>query len=216
MGGLMACLPCQLSTPIRLLQIKVRYLLFILMAAHSLVPIHGDNYFSVTPSLAQPSKQNEYLLKSVFMERFTRFIQWPKPFIEKDKNQHFIIGVIGPNPFDDILQTVFSRQPIKGKPVEVRLLNNLFEIAGCHMLFIGKTNRQSLSNIVNYSRNFPILTISDNTGYASWGVHINMYVENEQIRFEINNEAASASNLNISYLLLKVARIVKTMEEKSQ
>jgi hypothetical protein len=84
------------------------------------------------------------------------------------------------------------------------------------MLFIGKTDRQFLSNIVNYSRNFPVLTISDNKGYASRGVHINMYVENEQIRFEINNEAASASNLNISYLLLKVARIVKTMEEKSQ
>lgn len=214
MGALMTCLPCQLSTPMRLLHIKVRYLLFILIAAHSLVPLPGDMYFFVTPSLAQESKQNEYLLKSVFMERFTRFIQWPEPFIEKDKNQHFIIGVIGSNPFDGILQTVFSRQPIKGKPVEIRLLNNLSDISGCHMLFIGKTSPQSLANIVKYSRNFPVLTISDNKGYASRGVHINMYVENEQIRFEINNEAASASNLNISYLLLKVARIVKTMGEK--
>lgn len=183
------------------------------IVSHSLVPIHGNHCLSVTPSLAQQSKQNEYLLKSVFMERFTRFVQWPEPFIEKD--QHFIIGVIGPNPFDDILQTVFSRQPIKGKPVDIRLLNKLSDIPGCHMLFIGKTSHQSLSDIVNYSRNFPVLTVSDNKGYAGRGVHINMYVENEQIRFEINNESASDSNLNISYLLLKLARIVKTMGEKS-
>lgn len=199
----------------RLLGIKIKYLLFIFIVTHSLVPIPGNNYFSVKSSLAQQSKQNEYLLKSVFMERFTRFVQWPETFIKKNKDQHFIIGVIGPNPFDDILQTVFSRQPIKGKPVEIRLLNNLSDIPECHMLFIGKTDPQSLSNIVNYSRNFPVLTVSDNNGYASRGVHINMYVENEQIRFEINNESASASNLKISYLLLKLARIVETMGEQS-
>lgn len=197
------------------MKIQIKYLLFLLVLIHTVVPIPGNNCFSAIPSLAQQSKQHEYLLKSVFMERFTRFVQWPEPFIEKNKDQHFIIGVIGPNPFDDILQTVFSLQPIKGKPVEIRLLNTLSDISGCHMLFIGKTDRQSLSNIVNYSKKFPILTISDNNGYADKGVHINMYVENEQIRFEINNASASASKLNISYLLLKLARIVETMGDQS-
>ena len=192
------------------MHIKIKHLLFILIFAHGLILIPGNNSLSPTPSLAQQSKQHEYLLKSVFMERFTRFVQWPAPFSEKNKAQHFVIGVMGPNPFGDILQTVFSRQPIKGKPVDIRLVNTLSDISGCHMLFIGKTDSQSLSNIVHYSKNFPVLTISDNKGYASKGVHINMYVENEQIRFEINNEAASASKLNISYLLLKLARIVET------
>jgi len=195
------------------MHLKIKHLLFILIFAHCLILIPGNNCLSPTPSLAQQSKQSkqhEYLLKSVFMERFTRFVQWPEPFIEKNKDQHFIISVMGPNPFGDILQTVFSRQPIKGKPVEIRLLNTLSDISECHMLFIGKTDSKSLSNIFNYSKKFPVLTISDNKGYAGKGVHINMYVENEQIRFEINKTSASASKLKISYLLLKLARIVET------
>eukprot|EP00831_Metopus_contortus_P057542 TRINITY_DN49923_c0_g1_i1.p1 TRINITY_DN49923_c0_g1~~TRINITY_DN49923_c0_g1_i1.p1 ORF type:complete len:198 (+),score=17.50 TRINITY_DN49923_c0_g1_i1:382-975(+) len=197
------------------MHIKIKHLLFILIFAHGLVPIPGDNCLFPSPSLAQQSKQHEYLLKSVFMERFTHFVQWPEPFSEKNKDQHFIIGVIGPNPFGDILNTVFSRHTIKGKPVDIRLLNTPADIAKCNMLFIGKTDSQSLSNILHYARKFPVLTISDTKAYANKGVHINMYVENKQIRFEINNNSALASKLNISYLLLKLARIVETTGDKS-
>ncbi|SLM32385.1 exported hypothetical protein [Desulfamplus magnetovallimortis] len=196
--------------------LKYSLLIFILIfplisISANIKPISLDNFdLIVTSTSAQQEKHHEYLLKSAFLERFTRFVQWPVPFSEINKKEPFIIGVIGPNPFGDILQAVFSRHPIKEHPVSIRLLNRIEDIQGCHMLFIGKTDDHTLSRIIEFSKKFPVLTVSDNTGYALKGVHINMYIEEEQIRFEINNRSASESGLKISYLLLKVARIVDT------
>ncbi len=165
--------------------------------------------FSLVASFATEGKRDEYLLKSAFMERFTRFITWPEPFDEKNEDAPFVLGLIGPNPFGDILSTVFSKQPIKGHPVEIRFLNHLNEISGCHLLFIGPVDDTTLSDILSISKYDPILTLSDTKGYASKGVHINMSVVDKQIRFEINHEAIIDSGLQISYLLLNLATIVK-------
>ena len=42
------------------------------------------------------------------------------------------------------------------------------------------------------------------------GVHINMYDDDNYIRFEINQEAVEKSKLKVSSLLLASAKIVKS------
>lgn len=160
-------------------------------------------------------KYHEYLLKAVFLERFTRFIEWPLYKKFDDHSEPFVIGVINSNPFNSMLETLYKNQNIKEKPVDIRYIKKIKEINGCHLLFIGNTSMNSLTRIIESIRDYPILTISDSKGYCHKGVHINMYIdENNQIRFEINNKAASHSGLSISYLLLKVARLVERSGEE--
>ncbi|MCP4116301.1 MAG: YfiR family protein [Desulfobacteraceae bacterium] len=155
-------------------------------------------------------KSEEYLLKAVFLERFTRFVEWPLEAGLERAETPFVIGIISHNPFDSILETVYADQPIKGKTVEIRYLETVEEINGCHMLFIPETDGEILEKILAAIRDYPVLTISDSTGYGRRGVHINMYVEKKQVRFEINHKAARQSGLTISYLLLKVAKLVES------
>ena len=167
------------------------------------------------PSFAnQLPHHKEYLLKSVFLERFCRFIEWPAEAQPGSGDAPFIIGVIGDSPLHSILPEVYARQSIKNKPVRIRHLSSVDEIRTCHLLFIAETNPKSLKGIINNASNFPVLTVSDTSGYGSQGVHINMYVDHEQIRFEINSAAFKKSDLSISSLLLKVAKLIETVEEE--
>ena len=67
-------------------------------------------------------------------------------------------------------------------------------------------------NIIAFSKDKPILTIGDYDKYAENGVLINFYIEDNKIRFEINETALSLSGLHSSYLLLNLAKIVNPIK----
>ena len=163
----------------------------------------------------QHDTKEEYLLKSIFLERFCRFIEWPSEAGLENKSDSFVIGVIGETPFNTILTDVYAKQSIKAKRVELRRIRSVNDIEGCHLLFIAEKNPAILKTIIAYVAKYPILTVSDSPGYGTYGVHINMYVEDEQIRFEINNNTLKKTGLTVSSLLLKVAKLVATDGEEN-
>lgn len=162
-------------------------------------------------SLAQTQ---EYTVKAVFLERFTRFIEWPEEMAISDSSLPFILGVIGKNPFGSLLDEIYSAQKIRNKEVKIRSISVLKEIAGCHLLFISESKKKELSEILSFTRKKPILTIGDSEGFTEAGVLINLYLEQDKIRFEINESAFRESGLSISYLLLQRAKIVSPIREK--
>ena len=61
----------------------------------------------VLPCFAQES---EYQIKAIFLEQFTRFIEWPISSPVSDTTKPFIITVIGENPFGPILERTYSNR----------------------------------------------------------------------------------------------------------
>ena len=43
-------------------------------------------------------QQSEYMMKAVFLEHFTRFIEWPETCEVADPSYPFYVAVIGENP----------------------------------------------------------------------------------------------------------------------
>ncbi len=169
-----------------------------------------------SPSFAsQNDTREEYVLKAIFIERFCRFIEWPAEAGVKNSASPFVVGVIGDTQFSAILAEIYAEQSIKEKRVELRHIRSEGEIEGCDLLFIAESNIAVLKTIIAHVAQFPILTVSASPGYGTYGVHINMYVEDEQIRFEINNNAFKKNGLTVSSLLLKVAKLVETVGEES-
>ena len=72
--------------------------------------------------------------------------------------------------------------------------------------------KNKLHKIISLTRDKPILTISDAKGFAKNGDLMDFYTHDNLIRFEVNEKAVRESGLSMSYLLLKVARIVKPGE----
>ncbi len=154
------------------------------------------------------AQTDEYLLKAGFLEKFTRFIEWPGETNIADNTKPFVISVIGENPFDKKLDQIFETTKIKNRKVEIRYISELEEIQDSHILFITKSKEKQLSGILSLTQGKPVLTVSDTDGFGEKGVRINFFIEQNKIRFEINKDAIQKSGLQISYLLLNIAKII--------
>lgn len=164
--------------------------------------------------LTQTGENIEYKVKAAYLERFTRFIEWPEETALSDTNQEFILGIIGKSPFESILEEDYAKQKIKNHYVQIREISDIKEISSCHILFICESENENLQNILAKTKTEPVLTIGDTEGYAQKGVLINMFLDSNKIRFEINYKAVQQSGLRISYKLLNVAKIVDSSEEQ--
>jgi hypothetical protein len=150
----------------------------------------------------------EYQLKAEFLERFTRFIDWPANSPVSDPAVPFVIGVLGPDPFGSFLDELAASHRIKGKNVEIRRLSSLDNVNACDVLFISATEKKDLRKVLSRTDSKPILTVSDSDGFGSEGVLINFYTEGDKIRFEINVNTVDRSGLKVKSKLLKLARLV--------
>lgn len=153
-------------------------------------------------------QSTEYILKAGFIERFTRFIEWPSDSLQADTTKPFIILVLGKNPFGDNLQKFFTKTRIKGRKVVIRYAAKLDTNKYYHMIFICDNMSSELNFILNYAHDKPLITIGETEGFGSRGVLINFFLDNNKIRFEINQAAFRNTGLKVSHMLLNSAKII--------
>jgi hypothetical protein len=145
-------------------------------------------------------------IKAEFIERLARFIEWPAGSAE---GSAFVIGVLGDGPIEEALKGVAARSKVKGKPIEIRSFSDVDSIGGCQILFITRSQRHQLSEILARVQANPILTVGDGEGLAQLGVMINFFETGDFIRFEINNRAADKVGLKIAAELLALGEVVE-------
>jgi uncharacterized protein DUF4154 len=149
---------------------------------------------------------SEYEYKAAFIERFTRFIEWP----DSITNDTFNIVIIGKTPLQPTINDLFTNTKIKERDVKLTYSKDTNFIINANIVFISGSERKRIKEILAITNKYPILTISDSKGYSAKGVHINMYTDDNYIRYEINKESIENSNLIVKSLLLASAKIVKT------
>lgn len=162
--------------------------------------------------LVLSAQVDEYLVKAVWFEKFTRFIEWPDGSVVNQSSGVFVIGVYGTNPFGNTLEKVYKNQKIKNKEVEIRYLNKMTQIGECNMVFICESEKESLQQIIEMYKTKPVLLVSDMQGAAESGVHVNFYITQSKILFEINESAARQSGLYMSFRLLNVAKVINPVK----
>ncbi len=150
--------------------------------------------------------EQEYILKAAFLERFTRFIEWPPDSSMDDTTKSFVIGVIGENQFGNALDNLASIQKIKNKKIEIRYCSNSEDILLCHLLFISSSEQDNIIKICSLIKNKPILTVCDSKDFFGHGIHILIFPSNEKLSFEIDETAIKNSGLKASYMLLMAGR----------
>lgn len=143
----------------------------------------------------------EYEVKAAFIYNFAKFVEWQKPADELP------LCIIGNDPFGAAMKNVEGKIA-GGKRIVVRRIKSLEELKRCQMLFISSSEKNKLDDITGLARDIGILTISDTESFAEKGVVINLYIEEDKVRFEINIDAAADARLKISSRLLSLARIV--------
>jgi hypothetical protein len=162
-------------------------------------------------ALAQNSGFSEYQVKAAFLYNFGKFVEWPTNDFAST-NTPLLIGIYGENPFGNDLPAVIQNKYIDGHPVITREVS-LDELKGCQILFISRSEQKNLNEILKALDGAGVLTVTENLSTES-GVMINFVLENDRIRFEINNTAAEKVGLKLSSKLLTLA-IKTTMLRKT-
>jgi hypothetical protein len=173
---------------------KTKYLLILLL------------FFMLYQPFIGVAQVSEYRLKAIFLERFTRFIEWPDTSNLKNKQVPFVIGVYRDDNFRRLLQSIYSEQTIKSHKVKIRTINSFSEVANCHLVYIGKGVRKGIRKIVKEAQANSVLTVGENLDILNKGVIISFFTADHKIRFKINKDAADRSGLELDYHLLGSGR----------
>jgi hypothetical protein len=152
--------------------------------------------------LAVAQDQGEYAVKAAYIYNFAKFVQFPANSV----GSKFVIGVLGDNPFEDELNAEFDGKQVGGRRVVIKRLDSLQALRSCNVVYISPSEDQRIDDIVAILKGQPILTIADSSGYISKGVMINMTVENNRVRFDVNLSSSRTAGLEISSRLLSLAR----------
>lgn len=153
---------------------------------------------------AQAVPPTDYEVKAAFIHNIAKFVEWPAAARDGGALR---LCVLGHKPLDGALDAL-NGKPIGGKVWEVAPVDLPNNLGRCQVLFIAASESANLGQILESIEGDAVLTVGDSEGFAERGVMVNFYLEQNKVRFEINNGAALRAGFRISSQLLKLARIV--------
>lgn len=154
--------------------------------------------------LAQEQTPSEYEVKAAFLFNFAKFVEWP-PEVFADTNSPMVVGVLGKNVFGNNLEKIIRDRKVNNRSFQFRNYTSITEVTNCQILFISASEKNEFPKIVSALHNASVLTVSETDGFIEAGGMINFMFQNNNIRFQISDEAAKKAGLKISSKLLSLA-----------
>ena len=163
--------------------------------------------FLVCASVAQAPATGEYAVKAAFLYHFAQFVEWPE-WAFKDAGTPLTYCTIGDDPFHGLLDAALQGKTVGARAVRVLHLKQPQEIPGCHILFLGATEKKLPPAVFSIAKINSILTVGESERFVQEGGMIGFLLEENKIRFEINLQPAQDAQLRISSRLLTLAKSV--------
>jgi hypothetical protein len=157
-------------------------------------------------SRAAGGSLDEYTVKALLIFNFAKYTDWP-PKAFPEPGSPIIIGVLGDDPFGEVLDRVVQGRLVKGRPVIIRRANGVAPLQGAHLVFVSASQPQAPQDCAALER-AGALTIGD-TSYMTHYTAIGFAVEGDRIVFTIDLERTRRTGSNISSQVLKLAKSVK-------
>ena len=151
-------------------------------------------------SSACPENENpEYQVKAAFLFNFLKFIEWPAA---ASNDSPWVIGVLGHDPFGDLLDNAVRGEIVNGRPVEVRRYSHVADVKDCSILFIGRAEFERVGTVTQPG----LLTVGEAPDFLKSGGAVNFYSKDHRVHFEIRMSAIHSAGLYVSSQLLKLGR----------
>jgi len=154
------------------------------------------------------SQNVNYKAQSLLIYLFTKNISWPS----NAGTNNFVIGIYGNSPVYDELN-VMSRikKAGNGRTFEIRQISDLKDITeDMALLYICSSKSRDLKKISDKIGSKSTLIVAERDGLARKGAGINFIImENNALRFEINQNKLLSQNLKPSSELLQQGFLVK-------
>lgn len=152
----------------------------------------------------------EYAVKAAYLTKFGIYVEWPgATFSSPDSPINLCIT--GDDPFGPALDKAASNQHIGTRTIAIRRLKTVTREAGCQILYIGSTDPSYIQKAVEAIHGSPVLTVTDAGPAMAMGV-INFVIQDNRVRFNVDETAAAQNDLTLSAKLLSLALNVKARQ----
>ncbi len=148
----------------------------------------------------------ENQLKAAFVEKFTHFIEWPDDTVQQ---KPFVIYLFPDSPLIPYLQELFQHHKIKQRRVDLLITENVSLLDSAHIVIVHHSQKHLMPIILARIKHKPILTIGDYAEFLDDGGILLLYREENTMRFAINLDALSQTDLVVSSQLLKLAKLYR-------
>jgi YfiR/HmsC-like len=158
---------------------------------------------------AQAQSASEYQVKAAFLFNFARFVDWPaEAFPNADSALQ--ICILGQDPFGRDFEQMIEDKSVNGHRIEIAHPEGVPQARACQILFIAASEKPRLREILLGLKGASVLTVGDTPSFTQMGGIINFVLDDNRVRFEINQKAAELAHLKLSARLLTVAKLVLT------
>jgi hypothetical protein len=164
---------------------------------------------TAAPPQDPPPTLPEYVVKAGFLFNFAKYVEWPSDAFEK-ADSPITIGIVGVDPFGDGLEKTLKNKTVRNRTFAVQRFPERAALQRCHILFVPRTERERVPEILKQTESWPVLTVGEDEGFTRAGGTTNILIEKEKPRLEVNPGAGDKARLTIDPKLLKVATIVRT------
>lgn len=158
---------------------------------------------------------DEYKLKAAYLFNFAKYVEWPAARLPAPDSP-IVIGVLGADPFGDRLDRTVRGRSIGRHPVVVRRARRVEDLAGCHMLFVGRGEAARARQVAELLRDSPVLTVGEASDFVSTGGMIWLGRTGDAVEFDVNLDAVRHAGLAIGARMLASAREVVGSHDGSE
>jgi hypothetical protein len=123
-----------------------------------------------------------------------------------------VIGIVGNQQLNDELTQLVLGKLVQGHLIQVKALKPTEDLRGCHILFIGTSEKKQLSPILANLRGSSVLTVADMDNFVESGGMVQLVMEDSRVRLAIDVGATAGARLKVSSKLLALARVVTGAE----
>ncbi|MCQ8127148.1 YfiR family protein [Methylomonas rivi] len=152
---------------------------------------------------ASQDRKHPNEVEAAFLRNFAHYVEWPSHAFADDRSS-WVIGILGDDPFGDIMETTFSNRTEKGRAFKVLRADSLDEMPDCHIVFIAYKSAGRRRWALDQIKNKPVLTVGDAPEFLREGGIIQFNVD-DRVHMNINLDQARAVALTIQTKMLEVS-----------
>lgn len=161
---------------------------------------------------AAPATQvPEYNAKAGYLLLFTRYVVWPESAFSSPEAP-IVIGILGENPFGDVLERTVNGLRSQGRPIIVREVDTPLAARECHVVFIARHHQTQEAAWLELLAAHPVLTVTESGHGLERGAVLDLALEETlrgtRVTFSASLSAARDSGLQLSASMLASARRV--------
>ena len=158
-------------------------------------------------------------VKAAYLFNFTKFVTWPAIAFEHEASP-IVIGVVGTDPFGDVLDQTLRDKTVSGRKLEARRFSwrsgdDVSSAKKCHLLYFSPSLGDHAQALIRGLAKSHVLLVGEGEGFCKVGGMIGFVIDNARVVFWANQTEAAAAGLELSAQLLKLAQLVETVVQNA-